>query len=125
MSYNLTVTVQNKVVIEGDYLSYEALVRALDMMNEYAEHVDLQVLIFTRRDKPTNVLRYLPVSEFRFADRHTTAALIPLDLDEEDDAEDMEQEEEEETDEDDEDDEDDEEDLGGNSCRVTIHIKRN
>jgi hypothetical protein len=78
------------MVMDGHALSYPALLRALDLANEYAGFVDVQILIFSRPEAPTNVLKYLPVSDFRFAEDLSTAALVPLDLedDEEDEEED-------------------------------------
>lgn len=102
MSFNIACSAGAKVVIEGESLSLNALHRVLDLCNEYCAYMPITIAIHSTDSDPKNIIRYLPVRDFRFSEDYKHAALIDFDY-----AEDEDEDEDEEDDEDVEENDDD------------------
>lgn len=105
MSYNIACSAGAKVVIEGESLSLNALHRVLDLCNEYSANMPITIAIHSTDSDPKNIIRYLPVNDFRFSEDYKHAALIDFDYDEDEDEDEEDEDDEEEDDDDDDDDE--------------------
>ncbi len=86
MSYNIACSACAKIVVQGEALSLAAAHRVLDLCDTYAHYVPVTIAVHSSDSQPRNIIQYLPLEDFRFAEDIRHAALVDLDLD--DDAED-------------------------------------
>ncbi len=96
MSYNVACSAGAKVVVEGEALSLNGLHKVIDLCSEYESFLPITIVVHTSDTKPKNIIRYLPVQDFRFAEDYKHAALIDYDLDDGDEEEEEDEDEDEE-----------------------------